>query len=197
MAAFRQSCVVTVNSAEEMLDAAKVLSFCTLPKGNTIAVLSAQAGLGMTACDFCEGNGLEIAVFSEKTIEKIKEHLPPLSIRTNPVDMGPAWYNWETCRKVIETVSSDENVDALVILAAYASANEPLVREIADLLKALARQKPIVTCFPSPGDIWLKEKKELERAGVPVYPTPERASKALAHLVKYAMSLKAKQRVAD
>jgi acyl-CoA synthetase (NDP forming) len=194
VAAFKQSCVITVNSSEEMLDVAKAFSMCPLPEGKRVAVLSAQAGLGMTTCDFCEENGLEIAVFTEKTIQRIKELLPPLSMRTNPVDMGPAWYNWETSRKVIETVSIDKNVDALLLLAAYASANEPLVREVAEPLKALARQKPVVTCFPAPRGIWLKEKKELESAGVPVYPTPERASKALAKLVEYAESLKAKQK---
>lgn len=146
VAAFRQSGVVTVNSSEEMLDVAKAFSLCPLPKGNRIAVLSAQAGLGVITCDFCEENGLEIAIFTEKTTHRIRELLPPLSIRTNPVDMGPAWYNWETCRKVVETVSIDDNVNALVVLAAYASANEPLVREIVELLKALAHQKPIVAC---------------------------------------------------
>lgn len=190
MAAFKQAGVITVNSTEELLDAAKALSLCPLPKGNRVAVLSAQAGLSMIASDVCEEKGLVMAVFAEKTIERIKELLPPLSIRTNPVDMGPAWYDWEVCREVIQAASTDENVDALVVLAAYASANEPLVQEIAGLLGASARQKPVLACFPSPRDIWLKEKRELESAGVPVYPTPERASRALASVVKYAEALK-------
>lgn len=190
LAAFKQAYVITVNSSEELLDTAKAFSLCPFPMGNKIAVLSAQAGLGIIACDLCEQNALEMAVLSDKTIQRIKDLLPPLSIRTNPVDMGPAWYNWETCKKVFETVSIDKNVDALVVLAAYASANEPIIREVAETLKTIARQKPVVACFPSPRDIWLKEKKELESAGVPVYPTPERASKALANLVKYAEALK-------
>jgi acyl-CoA synthetase (NDP forming) len=197
MAAFKQSCVIAVKSSEEMLDAAKALALCLLPRGNRIAVVSAQAGLAMATCDVCERNGLEIVAFTKKTVRKIKKLLPPLSIRTNPVDMGPAWYSGETCKEVIKTVSGDKNVDALVVLAAYASANEPLVGEIAELLKALAREKPIVACFPSPEGIWLREKKELEQTGVPVYLTPERASKALANLVKYAMALKSKQKLAN
>lgn len=192
MAAFKQAGAITVNSTEELLDAAKALSLCPLPKGNRVAVLSAQAGLSMIASDVCEEKGLAMAVFTGKTIERIKELLPPLSIRTNPVDMGPAWYDWEVYKEVIQAVSTDENVDALVILAAYASANELLVQEIAELLKVLARQKPVLACFPSPGDVWLNEKRELESAGVPVYPTPERASKALVSVVKYAETLKVK-----
>lgn len=190
MAAFKQAGVITVKSTEELLDAAKALSLCPPPKGNRVTVLSAQAGLSMIASDVCEEKGLAMAAFTEKTIERIKELLPPLSIRTNPVDMGPAWYDWDVCREVIQVASTDENVDALVVLAAYASANAPLVQEIAELLKALARQKPVLACFPSPRNIWLDEKRELESAGVPVYPTPERTSKALASVVEYAESLK-------
>lgn len=194
MTAFKQACVITVNSSEEMLDTAKALSLCSLPNGNRIAVISAQAGLGMIACDICEENGLALAVFSDETMQRIKELLPPLSIRTNPIDMGPAWYNWETCREVIKTASMDKNVDALVILAAYASANKPIVREIAETLKTIALKKPVVTCLPSPRNIWLREKKELESVNVPVYPTPERAAKALASTVKYVKTLRRKAR---
>jgi len=190
MGAFRQACIITVNSSEELLDTSKALSLCSLPDGNRIAVLSAQAGLGMVACDVCEENGLALAVFVDETVQRIRDLLPPLSIRTNPIDMGPAWYNWETCREVIKAVGVDRNVDALVMLAAYASANEPIVREIAETLKTIAHEKPVVTCLPSPGNIWIREKKELESANVPVYPTPERAAKALANMVKYAEALR-------
>jgi len=195
-AAFKQACVVTVNSSEVLLDTAKAFSLCSLPKGNRIAVISAQAGLGMIACDLCEENGLEIAVLTEETVQRIKELLPPLSIRTNPIDMGPAWYDWETCREVVKTVGIDKNVDAMVILAAYASANKPIVMELTETLKTIACQKPVVTCFPSPGNIWLREKRELESANVPVYPTPERAARVLANIVKYAEALRSKAKFA-
>ncbi|HSB05684.1 MAG TPA: CoA-binding protein, partial [Thermodesulfobacteriota bacterium] len=48
-AAFRQSGVLTVGNSEELLDSAKALSRCPLPKGSRVAVLSGQAGPGMVA----------------------------------------------------------------------------------------------------------------------------------------------------
>ncbi|GEM_PF-3328509 len=42
----------------------------------------------------------------------------------------------------------------------------------------------VVCCFPSPKTIWAEEKHQLIESGVAIYPTPERAAKALAGLVK-------------
>jgi len=114
----------------------------------------------------------------------VEELLPPLSMRSNPVDMGPTWYDWETIRKVIEAVLADENIDSLLLYAAYASANRPLLKELTGLLKSPPYGKPVISCFPSPPGVWTEEKHELEEGGVVLYPTPERAAKALVGLVK-------------
>jgi acyl-CoA synthetase (NDP forming) len=183
-AAFGQAGIVMADSSTELLDIAKALTLCPLPKGNRIAVLSGQAGPGIIASDICEQHGLVLADFSPQTTERVHELLPPLAMRSNPIDMGPAWYDWETIRKVIEVVLADENIDGLVLYAAYASANRPLLKEITGLLESHAYGKPIISCFPSPPGVWLEEKREFERSGVALYPTPERAAKAMVGLVK-------------
>ena len=48
---------------------------------------------------------------------------------------------------------------------------------------AYRNRKPVIACFPSPGEIWVKEKIELEQGGLPIYPTPETAVEAFAGLV--------------
>lgn len=80
---------------------------------------------------------------------------------------------------------ADENIDSLLLYAAYASANRPLLKEITGLLKSRAYGKPIISCFPSPTGVWVEEKEELEQSGVALYPTPERVAKALVGLVKW------------
>ena len=183
-AAFGQAGIVMVDSSTELLDIAKAISLCPLPEGNRIAVLSGQAGPGIIASDICEQHGLVLADFSPQTTERVHELLPPLAMRSNPIDMGPAWYDWETIRKVIEVVLADENIDGLVLYAAYASANRPLLKEITGLLESHAYGKPVISCFPSPPGVWLEEKQEFERSGIALYPTPERAAKAMVGLVK-------------
>ncbi len=183
--AFRQAGILAVGSLEELLDTAKALVSCPLPRGNKVAVLSGQAGPGMAACDVCEEKGLVLAAFSEETQRRIKRALPPLAIRTNPVDMGPAWYSPEAIREVANSALGDENVDAVVLCIAYASANIGAVEGLSEVLKNWGAKKPILCCLSSPGEIWDGEIRSLEEEGVPNYPTPERAARALGNLLRY------------
>ena len=183
--ALKQAGILTVGSSEELLDTAKALTMCTLPTGNKVAVLSGQAGPGMAACDVCETEGLLIPPFSAETQKRVEELLPPLAIRTNPVDMGPAWYDSEAIKGIVHTVLEDKNIDAIILCIMFASANRPAVGILTELLLERGTNKPILCCFSSPPGIWDDEIKRLEGAGIPNYPTPERAAKVLSNLYRF------------
>jgi len=182
--AFKQAGILTVGSSEELLDTAKALTMCPLPQGNRVAVLSGQAGPGMAACDVCEMEGLSIPPFTPKTQKRVEELLPPLAIRTNPVDMGPAWYDSEAIKGIVHTVMDDKNIDALIVCIMFASANRSAVGILAELLLERETDKPILCCFSAPAGIWDNEIKRLEGSGFPNYPTPERAAKTLVNLFR-------------
>jgi acyl-CoA synthetase (NDP forming) len=148
--AFKQAGILTVGSSEELLDTAKALTMCPLPEGNKVAVLSGQAGPGMAACDVCEMEGLLIPPFSMETQKRVEELLPPLAIRTNPVDMGPAWYDSEAIKGIVHTVLEDKNIDAIILCIMFASANRPAVGILTELLLERRINKPILCCFSSP-----------------------------------------------
>ncbi len=183
--ALKQAGILTVESSEDLLDAAKALTMCPFPGGNRVAVLSGQAGPGMAACDICETEGLVIHPFSKETQKRVEELLPPLAIRTNPVDMGPAWYDSEAIRGIVHTVLQDENIDAIILCIMFASANRSAVGMLADLLLEKRTNKPILCCFSAPPGIWDEEIKRLEASGIPNYPTPERAARTLVNLFRF------------
>jgi acetyl-CoA synthetase (ADP-forming) len=183
--AFRQAGILTVGGSEELLDTAKALDMCPLIEGSNVAVLSGQAGPGMVACDVCEMGGLSLSPFSVETQKRIEGLLPPLAIRTNPVDMGPAWYDSEATKGIVQAVLEDKNIDALILCIMFASANRASVEILSHLLLQQRVNKPILCCFSSPIDIWDEEIKRLEQSGIPNYPTPERAAKALVNLVRF------------
>ena len=183
--AFKQAGILTVGSSEELLDTAKALTMCPLPSGNNVAVLSGQAGPGMAACDVCEVEGLSIPPFTSETQKRVEELLPPLAIRTNPVDMGPAWYDSEAIKGIVYTVLDDKNIDALILCIMFASANRSAVGILTDLLLERKTDKPILCCFSAPAGIWDDEIKRLEGSGIPNYPTPERAAKTLVNLFRF------------
>jgi acetyl-CoA synthetase (ADP-forming) len=183
--AFRQAGILTVESSEELLDTAKAFALSSLPNGNRVAVLSGQAGPGMAACDVCEMEGLTLPSFSPGTQQKVEVLLPPLAIRTNPVDMGPAWYDSEATKGIVQAVLDDKKIDAILLCIMFASANRASVGLLSSLFFQEKIDKPVLCCMSSPGGIWDEEIKLLEQSGIPNYPTPERAAKALANLWRF------------
>jgi acetyl-CoA synthetase (ADP-forming) len=184
-AAFRQTGMLAVHSLEELLDTAKALDSCPVPEGSRVAVLSGQAGPGMAACDVCEERGLVLTTFADATQARINKALPPLALRSNPVDMGPAWYSPEAIAEVADAALGDTYVDGVVLCIAYASANIGAVDSLRDVLKSWAGKKPIVCCLSAPAEVWGEGVQWLEEAGVPNYSTPERAAVALGNLWRY------------
>lgn len=181
--AFRQAGMLNVTSAEELLDVAKALGVCPLLEGSNVAILSGQAGPGMAGCDVCEDRGLKIIPFAKETQNRIDELLPPLALRTNPVDMGPAWYDSSAIRGIVQTVMGDERVNGILLFIMFASANVDALKGLAGLLVEWKQRKPFITCISSPRGKWDDEIRRLEEEGAIVnYPTPERAARAMAYL---------------
>lgn len=183
---FRQAGILCLDSSEALLDTARAMLMCPPPKGRKVAILSGQAGPAMAAGDFCEANGLEIAAFDSGTQKVINELLPPLALRTNPVDLGPAWYDARAIAGIVGAVMEDKNVDAILLLMMFASANRGAIASVSDLALRWKQQKPLITCLAAPQGIWEKQVKELEQSGALTnLPTPERAAQALVNLWEY------------
>ncbi len=190
--AFKQAGILAVDSNQALLDTSKALASCPIPSGPGVAVLSGQAGPSMAACDVCESGGLDIVRFSMETQNRINELLPPLALRTNPVDMGPAWYDSDAIKGIVQAVMDDENVHGILFLMMFASANVEALKGISGLLKQWAQKKPVVSCILSPPGIWDDQIEDLESAGALVnYATPERAASVMADLSEYGRLQKA------
>lgn len=182
-AGFRQKGIISVDSAEALLDGAKALAQSPLPRGPKVAVLTGQAGLAMAACDTCEKHGLRLATFSHRCQQEINDRLPPLALRTNPVDMGPAWYDSPAIRGIVQAVQDDQEVDGILFYMVFASANANALKGIADILMAWGQRKPLLACISAPFGVWDREIKRLEDSGALVnFPSPERAARAMAIL---------------
>ncbi len=184
--AFKQAGILAVDGTQALLDTAKALASCPIPQGPGVAVLSGQAGPSMAACDVCEQRGLEIVRFSIVTQNRINELLPPLALRTNPVDMGPAWYDSDAIKGIVQAVMDDEKVHGILFLMMFASANVEALAGISGLLADWCQKKPVISCILSPPGIWDDQIEELETQGAFVnYATPERAARVMANLWEY------------
>ncbi len=140
----------------------------------------------MVACDVCEREGLEMARFSDQTQRVINEILPPIVLRSNPVDMGPVFSDPSAIAAIIGAVLKDENVDGIVLITLFASANRGVLGGIGDLLLEWKQQKPVIASLISPPGIWDEQVGFLEEAeALANFPTPESAARVMAHLWQY------------
>jgi acyl-CoA synthetase (NDP forming) len=184
--AFNQGGVLEVRSIEELLDTAKALARFPMLHGNGVAILSSQAGPGISAADICQRSDLSIVPFDQQTQNRINEILPPLALRTNPVDMGPAWYNSEALVGILRAVMRDDTVEGILLFMMFASANVDSIKGLSFLMEIDEPQKPLITCLSAPPGIWDEHIERYEDAGILVnLPTPERAARVMANLNRY------------
>jgi len=184
--AFEQAGILWVDNTEDFLDLARAMAAPSLPLGPGVAILSAQAGPAMAASDVCEKAGLRIVQFTKETQQKINDRLPPLALRSNPVDMGPAWYDASAIKGIVQAVMEDDGVNGILLLMMYASANEKALDGLEDLLMDYRQRKPVISCILSPPGIWDSQIRRLEEKNALInFPTPERAAYALSGLWRY------------
>jgi len=186
-AAFEQAGIVPARDTVELLDVAKIMTLAPPAKGNRVAIMSFQAGPGIMLTDLCVSNGLKMAELSSKTVTGLKELWPDLTIRTNPVDLAFV-SDMGTFGDAARLVLQDEGVDALIVF--YLDVFSLFTFGVSEYLIPLAQeiQKPVIVCANFPisltSDMTADGMTRFEENGIPVYPLPDRAVKALKGLVR-------------
>lgn len=184
---FRQCGIRAVRDIEEMFDL--VLAFCRMPDsaGDRIAVVSGPGGPAVSAADAVERYGLRMASLSERSLKRLREVLPPTgtSVR-NPIDVGlSASFDIRLYLDTLEVISEDPGVDAVVAVGGGATAEMSRVY-VDGLVQCRERSGKAVLAIAYPGFLTDKDLLEpLQRADVPVYPTPERALRAYGQVAGY------------
>jgi acyl-CoA synthetase (NDP forming) len=182
-AAFKKSGILEVNNLEEFVDACKVLLMQKPARGNKILVLTNGGGFGVAVSDICSVVGLNIAKAPSKIQESLSKHFPEFFILNNPIDLtGSAGdEDYDTALKI--ALVENDYFDAAIIIPLMPP--QTMTEGVVDIISQRAKEsgKPVVICTIS--GIYTKKIKELfESKGLPVFPSPERAVKAMNILVE-------------
>jgi acyl-CoA synthetase (NDP forming) len=181
--AFKQAGIITAQGIEELLDLLIAFKSPYLPKGNKVGIIVGAGGAGVAAADACENLGLKVANLPERTRLELKDLLrgviPPFSGVSNPVDTVwlPLGQAPSIHPQMIEIMS--RAVDAFMIFS-YEPYGENYLSVLAKTREKI--RKPIV-CVPPHPTKGLDTTPWTKR-GFPVYPTPKRATRALAALAQ-------------
>jgi acetyltransferase len=193
-AIFKQAGIIRADSIAELFDFANAFAYKhesalgkakrKIPSGKRVAIVTNAGGPGILATDMTISSDLELARFTQATIDELASHLPTTANIHNPVDIigdAPS----DRYENALSAVIKDEGVDgALVILTPQSMTN---ALGTAEAIVRVARRspKPILCCFMGVVDV-SAGVKYLQEHGYPVYKFPEDAAKALGALYKYS-----------
>ena len=173
-----QSGVWRVDTIAELFDYAACFTTQPMPKGRRVAIVTNAGGPGIMATDAAIRNGLQLAQFTEETQKALKSSLPAAAALRNPVDViGDA--KSDRYASAVRTVFSDPGVDMGVVILTPQSMTD--IEETASIIPKVVKGlgKPVVCAFMGARDV-AKGVEILRREGMPNYPFPEDAVRALS-----------------
>jgi len=193
-AAFEQTGVLRARDMEEFFDNAKALSMQPPALGKNIGVLTDAGGPAIMAVDECESNGLAIERFAEETIQKfqrLKDQgvLPRFAAISNPVDLTGSVTD-DMFEVAVELMFQAQEIQGIVLLGLHhiPSLRERFIDGVAKVAKKYC--KPIVMCDIGETEMALYTRFRFDKLGIPAFPSPEDAARAMAALVRYGAYLK-------
>jgi len=181
---FARAGIIRCDSIKTQFDFAQAFASQPLPQGLRVAVITNAGGPGIMCADAIEKEGLVFASLTKETEEKLAGGLPAAANVHNPVDvLGDALT--DRYEFALETVISDENVDAIVVLL-----TPQAMTESGATAKAMVRisqkhhEKPIFACFLGAEKI-AAGVEVLREGDIPQYDSPEAAVKTIKAMCDY------------
>ena len=178
-AACRQFGVFVTHDLETLYDGAKAVSTLCPLKGNRVMVMSTSGGIGVLASDEIEGSSLTLPSLSKELINELKKSdMPPLAVLSNPLDMVSIQAEYFERAVLV----ADRMDAADVFLLGF---GDPVTGG-AEMVKKLASKinGKLTVAYLGGGNEEKIGRVELQKAGIPVFPSSERAIKGVSAAVK-------------
>lgn len=175
----RQFQIREVSDLDELMDSAKALSFQRPVRGHRVCIITNGGGSGVLAADECMRQGLDLPQLSEEIREKIRPQFPEYYGINNPLDLT-AQVKDDDYITALKLLKDDFDAFIIIALPNVFGITEDLGEKIGEAKRDLG--KPVVAYIAS-SRITGRITKGMERYGIPVYPSPERAVRGLRALL--------------
>jgi acyl-CoA synthetase (NDP forming) len=174
----RQLKLARASDVTELYDFSKALGYLRRPAGRKMLVVTSSGGCGILATDTAEQCGIDVAPLEERAKEELKKVLPPTCVVGNPLDLtGDA--NAERYKVAVQAAARTSGADFFLLVF-----GDPIpgACEAVQELRASISQE-VVACYIGGGEVETAEVLKMHRSGIPVFPTPERAVRAVGALL--------------
>jgi acyl-CoA synthetase (NDP forming) len=168
-----------VKDFDELMDAAKALSYGRPSGGKRVCIITNGGGSGVLAADECMRQGLELTGLPAQSKERLAQVFPDFYGINNPVDLTAQVRDEDYALALREL---KEDYDGFVVIALPNVLG--ITGKFAEVLTNAKTEirKPLVSHIASSG-ITPRLRTRLEKARIPVYPSPERAVRGLRALL--------------
>ena len=183
--------VVMAETLEELGDIAEILARCPPPAGNDFAVLGESGAFKALTLDLAEELGVSLTLLDDANAPALRAALPPFVPVSNPLDITAQGLSQpEIYTRTLAALLDDSRVAGIVVGIIQGDPVTAAIK-VPPILRALegrARSKPLLFAGLDEGaDIPGAFIAELRRAGVPWFPSSERALRAVARLGRHAV----------
>lgn len=172
-AVFRQNGVHRAATLEELYDFAKALAYVPPPDGPRMLIVTSSGGSAIIATDVAEEEGLRVTPLPPALGGKLREILPPHCIVGNPLDLTGDT-DAVRYRKVLEAADGEYDVVMAIFGDPIPGASEVIRPGRCELVAYLGG-----------AEVERAERLLLHEKKIAVFPTPERAVKALSCHVRF------------
>jgi acyl-CoA synthetase (NDP forming) len=183
-AIFRHHGIIRGEDLDHMLDVAAAFSFCPLPRGNRVAVITGSGGSAVWMADILSAHGLELPVLEDHIQRRILALLPSYASAQNPVDGTAQAIHEVGYARLVEIVRESERIDTILLIGSLA--NDATAAKRAEELAVMTgpRDKPILlSTYTSASP---QAMAAFADAGIPCYTSMPSCARAIRALVDYA-----------
>ena len=172
-AVFRQNGVHRAATLEELYDFAKALAYVPPPEGPRMLIVTSSGGSAIIATDVAEEEGLRVVPLSTALSGKLREILPSHCIVGNPLDLTGDT-DASRYRNVLDAAEGEFDVVMTIFGDPIPGASEVIRPGRCELVSYLGG-----------ADVERAERLLFHERKIAVFPTPERAVKALSCHVRF------------
>ncbi len=183
-AAFRQSGIIRARDYEHMFNLARAISKQPFPDREGVFIITYAGSLGVISADAITDNGMRLSELEPHLKERLRNLLPDYVCGMNPVDYTFS-QDAETVKKTIEIGVESPDVGSFIVIL-----QAEILESYVEALRSIDyKGKPIIACVAGK-EFALEDVIKMEKAGVPVFSTPEEVADALAIMYRHAKRMK-------
>lgn len=190
-ALLRREAVVVVDSLDELFDTTAILLRFPAPPAGGTAFMTGSGAMKNIALDFCDELGLPLPALTPATVDQLTSLLPAYAVAENPLDYTTIGVRQPgLIGELLLSLLADPNIGNLVL--AIPVGPTMAQRDKAEhILPAIARAtKPAVLVLTGDnGPIEPFFTEAITASGVPLFRSPDRALRALAHVAAFGEAL--------